>query len=124
MSNDATPTGLAQSTNDCPPAATLPNKTGWELGAANYTAQQEGEIVTVTATGENSTAGFKVQFAREAVKSFPPRLALQRKPPDGIVAQVITPFTVCVTFKSRQPIPAVTVRDSKGEHRVKVESSR
>lgn len=120
VSNDATLTRLAQNTNDCPPAATLPNKAGWELGAANYTARQKGETVTVTATGENPTAGFKIELAREAVKIFPPRLALYRKRPDGFAAQVITPFTVCIAFKSRQPVSAVTVRDSRGEHRVNV----
>jgi len=115
---------IAQTTNDCPPASTLPNKTGWELGAANYTARQEGETVTVTATGETPTAGFKVQLAREPMKIFPPKFAVYRKPPDGFAAQVITPFTVCIAFKSRQPVSAVSVRDSRGEHRVKVESLR
>src|SRR5687767_1869534 len=74
---------LGQSTNDCPAASTLPNKTGWELGVANYVARQKGETVTVTATGENPTAGFKVQLAREPMKIFPPKFALYRKPPDG-----------------------------------------
>jgi hypothetical protein len=115
---------LAQNTNDCPPASTLPNKVGWELATASYTARQDGETVTVTATGENSTAAFKVQLAREPMKIFPPKLAFYRKPPDGFAAQVITPFTVCIAFQSRQPVSAVTVRDSRGEHRIQVMSSR
>ena len=115
---------LAQRTNDCPEALTLRARTGWELAGANYSAQQEGETVTVTATGDNPTAGFKVQFARDPVKIFPPRLVLYRRPPDGPAAQVITPFTVCVAFKSRQPVSTITVRDNKGEHRIKVEPVR
>ena len=118
------PKTIAQSTNACPPVATLPDKAGWETAAATYTARQDGNAVIVTATGENPTAGFKVQLAREAVKIFPPKLALYRKPPGGIAAQVITPFTVCATFKAGQHVAAVTVRDSKGEHRVTVESPR
>jgi hypothetical protein len=113
-----------QGTNGCPSLATLPDKAGWEAGAATYTARQEGGDVVVTATGANPTASFKTQLAREPEKIFPPRLAFYRKPPDGIAAQVITPFTVCATFKASRRVSAVTVRDSKGEHRVPVESPR
>jgi hypothetical protein len=117
-------TTIGQSTNACPALATLSNKAGWEAGAATYTARQEGDDVFVSATGANPTAAFKTQLAREPEKIFPPRLALYRKPPDGIAAQVITPFTVCATFKASRRVSAVTVRDSKGEHRVPVESPR
>jgi hypothetical protein len=111
-------------TDACPPAATLGDKTGWEPGVSTYLARQEGDIITITATGQNRTGGFKVQFAREPVKIFPPKLALYQKRPEGMATQAITPFTVCVTFKATQSVGAVTVRDSKGEHRVPVESAR
>jgi hypothetical protein len=108
----------------CPPAATLVDKTGWEPGVATYLARQEGDIVTITATGQNRTGGFKVQLAREPMKIFPPKFALYHKRPEGMATQAITPFTVCVTFKATRNVGAVMVRDSKGEHRVPVESAR
>jgi subtilisin family serine protease len=111
-------------TNACPPANTLATNSGWELAAASYSAQQAGDTVTVTATGQNRTGGFKVQLAREPMKIFPPKFALYQKRPDGMATQAITPFTVCVAFKATQNVSAVTVRDSKGEHRVPVESVR
>ena len=111
-------------TNACPPANTLPGNGGWELVAASYSARQEGDLVTVTATGQNRTGGFKVQLAREPVKIFPPKFALYQKRPNGMATQAITPFTVCVSFKAAQKLDAISVRDSKGEHRVSVESAR
>ncbi len=111
-------------TNACPPASTLADKTGWELGVATYRARQEGDNVTITATGQNRTGGFKVQLAREPMKIFPPKFALYQKRPEGMATQAITPFTVCVTFKATQNVGTVMVRDSKGEHRVPVESAR
>jgi subtilisin family serine protease len=111
-------------TNACPPLTTLAASNGWELATATYTARQDGDSVTVTATGQNRTGGFKTQLAREPVKSFPPKLALYQKRPAGMATQAITPFTVCATFKATQKIDAVTVRDSKGEHHVPVEPAR
>lgn len=116
--------GLAQNTNNCPEASTLQDKTGWELATGKYAARQDGETVTVTAAGENSTAGFQVQLARDPVKIFPPRFTLYRKPPEGFSAQVITRFAVCVAFKSRQPVSIVTVNDKTGAHRIKVEPAQ
>jgi hypothetical protein len=111
-------------TNACPPASTLIEKTGWELGTATYRARQEGATVTITATGQNRTGGFKVQLAREPMKIFPPKFAFYQKPPEGMTTQAITPFTVCVSFKATQNLGAITIRDSKGGHRVTVESLR
>jgi len=111
-------------TNACPPANTLPANSGWELAAASYSALQAGDTVTVTATGQNRTGGFKVQFAREPMKIFPPKFAFYQKPPKGLATQAITPFTVCVSFKAMQSMGAIAVRDSKGEHRVAVETAR
>jgi len=44
--------------------------------------------------------------------------------PDAPAAQVITPFTVCATFKASRAVDAVVVRDRDGEHRVTVEAVR
>src|SRR5215207_2029226 len=98
--------------NACPPAAPLMDKTGWDLGTGEYRVRREGNTLTVSASGQNSTAGYQVQLAREPMKIFPPQFALQRKRPTGFAAQVITPFSVCTTFKSSTPIDFVIVRDS------------
>jgi hypothetical protein len=108
------------STNNCPPAAPLMDTTGWDLGMAQYSARREGNTITVSANGQNSTAGYQVQLAREPMKNFPPQFALYRKRPAGMAAQVITPFSVCTTFKAGTPVDFVTVRDSKGSHQVEV----
>jgi hypothetical protein len=97
------------------------DKTGWELGTAEFRARRQGNTVTVSATGQNSTAGYQVQLAREPMKIFPPQFALHRKRPGGFAAQVITPFNVCTTFKASTPVETVIIRDSKGEHRVRVQ---
>ena len=111
-------------TNACPAASTLIDKTGWEPGTAAYRARQEGDSVTITATGQSRTGGFRVQLAREPMKIFPPKFAFYQKPPEGMATQAITPFTVCVSFKATQKLDAISVRDRKGEHRVSVESAR
>lgn len=109
-------------TNACPPAATLMDKTGWELATGEFRAHRSGNTVTISAVGQNNTAGYQVQLAREPMKIFPPQFALHRKRPAGFAAQVITPFSVCTSFKANTPVEFVTVRDSKGEHRVRVET--
>ena len=114
--------GLVQGADDCPPVSTIENQARWELGTGRYTARQQDGIVTVTAAGQHSTAGYKTQLARDPAKSYPPKLILYRQPPDGPAAQVITPFTVCATFKASRPVNAIVVRDREGEHRVTVES--
>ena len=114
----------AASTTNCPPAAPLMDQTGWEPGVAQYSARREGNTITVSARGQNSTAGYQVQLAREPMKNFPPQFALYRKRPAGITAQVITPFSVCTTFKAGTPVDFVTVRDSKGSHQVEVKQGQ
>lgn len=113
----------ADKNNNCPPATTLPDKTGWDPGTASYSAYRDGSTITVRATGQNPTAGYHIQLAQRPEKIFPPRFALYRKPPDGVAAQVISPFSVCVTFKASTPVDAVTVYDAKGAHEVKVQAT-
>jgi hypothetical protein len=120
LSSIAADKGAAES---CPPATVLTDKDGWQAGVATYTARQEKGVVTVTATGSNPTAAYQVQLAREPMKIFPPKFAFYRKPPGGIVAQVITPFSVCATFKADARVEVISVRDAKGEHRVSVDAT-
>ena len=116
--------GLIHGADDCPPISTIDSQTRWELGTGRYTARQQGGVVTVTAAGEHATAGYKTQLARDPAKSYPPKLILYRRAPEGPAAQVITPFTVCATFKASRPANAIVVRDRDGEHHVTVESAR
>jgi len=111
----------ATRSNACPPAVTLLDPKGWEPGAATYRARQDGDAVTITATGENRTAGYRMQLAQQPMKIFPPKFVLYRQPPEGIAAQVITPFTVCVSFKANSRVDFISVRDNRGEQRVRVE---
>jgi hypothetical protein len=114
----------ADTNTNCPPVGTLKESAGWELGAGSYHARREGEQIFVTATGQHPTAGYAVQLVRHPMKRFPPVFMLYHTTPEGNVAQVITPFSVCASFRAGQPVEAITVRDSQGEHRVAVENGR
>jgi hypothetical protein len=94
---------------------------GWELvPSAQYTATQSAGQVTITATGENPTAGYETKLVQSMLRIWPPQYLLARKPPDGMVAQVITPFKVTASFKASDPIKQVTVTDGAGKHQVAV----
>lgn len=114
----------AATNTNCPPVETLRQSAGWELGVADYRAQREGDRVIVTASGQHPTAGYQVQLVRQPTKQFPPVLEIRHKAPEGLAAQVISPFTVCASFASPHKLEAVTVVDSKGKHHVPVEPAQ
>ena len=89
--------------------------------ATDYEARQAGEVITITAQGEHPTAGFKVVLERSPLRIFPPELILKHDAPDGMAAQVITPFRVSAKINvGDQEIATVIVHDAKGRHEVKV----
>jgi lysophospholipase L1-like esterase len=95
---------------------------GWELAPQGaYSAAQARGQITIRATGESPTAGYEVKLVQSPLRIWPPQYMLARKPPEGVVAQVITPFDTSISFKSEQPITAVVVSDAGGKHEVKVE---
>jgi hypothetical protein len=49
---------------------------------------------------------------------------LARNPPEGIVAQVITPFEVTASFNATERVKAVVVSDASGKHEVTVNQAR
>jgi hypothetical protein len=110
----------ADETNRCPPVTTLNEPKGWQTGKASFRAERHGEEIRVTATGEVPTTGYQVRLVREPAKIFPPRFVIYVKRPEGMAAQVITPFTVCASFRSRQAVERITVRDSSGAKQVDV----
>jgi len=94
---------------------------GWQLAShATYTAQQTGDTVTITAKGESSTAGYQVKLVESMLRIWPPQHMLAMKKPDGMVAQVITPFEVSKSFKSTDPLKTIVVTDAEGRHEVEV----
>ena len=95
---------------------------GWELAArGEYSAQQVGRVVTITAKGENPTAGYEVKLVQSPLRIWPPQWMLARKRPEWMVAQVITPFEVTASFESDERVRAVKVADAAGRQEVPVE---
>ncbi len=123
MSPDKTPTSS--------PSTTKPTGSmvfglgpGFELAPrAVYSATQKGGEVIIIAKGENPTPGFEMKLVQSPLRIWPPQWMLARKRPDGIVAQVITPFEVTGSFKSDDPINAVRISDAAGRHEIPVEQA-
>jgi hypothetical protein len=94
---------------------------GWELApGATYSAVQSAGEVTLTVKGESPTAGYEVKLVMSPLRIYPPQWMLAQKRPDGIVAQVITPFEATASFKAADPVRAVRVSDAAGKHDVPV----
>jgi hypothetical protein len=97
---------------------------GWEIvPTANYTATQGAGEVVIRAKGENPTAGCETKFMQSVLRIWPPQFVLIRKRPE-IGAAVMTPFDVKTSFKAREPVSTVIVRDGMGRHEVKVEAGQ
>jgi hypothetical protein len=94
---------------------------GGTVGQVAYRAQQVPGAVVIFAEGFNPTAGYTNYFEESPLEIYPPQFILRSIPPGGIVAQVLTPFAIWVSFGAREPIKTVTVHDDNGEHKIKVE---
>jgi hypothetical protein len=105
------------------PKRVLGLEPGWELvpGGAKYTAVQKGGEVTITARGESPKAGYEVKLVPSPLRIWPPQYLLAHKKPEGVAAQVITPFEVLASFKADQAVKSVKVTDGAGGHHVEVE---
>jgi hypothetical protein len=113
---------------DNTPEMAMPNQLkadGWELvPEATYTASQTPGDVIIRATGKAPTAGYEVKLVQSMLRIWPPQYMLYWKKPDGMAAQVITPFDVTATFKSSDVVMTVVVTDGQGRHEVKVDQAR
>jgi hypothetical protein len=91
-----------------------------EAGDAKYEAVWEKGKVTLRATGKHNTAGYRVFFEPSMLAIYPPEFSLKHQRPTGVVAQVITPFSVQTSFKAQEKPQAITVHDAKGRNQVVV----
>lgn len=120
---DAAPAGSTTGS-----AATQPRvaglEPGWELApSAKYTATQNEEEVTIKATGEHPSAGYEAKLVQSMLRIWPPQYLFAVKKPDGPAATVMTPFEVTASFKAKEPVASVSVRDAAGLHKVPVEKA-
>jgi len=107
------------------PQRTVGLDPGWVLAsAATYTASQTPGEVIIKARGENPTAGYEVKLVQSPLRIWPPQYMLASKKPDGMAAQVVTPFEVSASIKSTDPIHEIVVTDAAGRHEVKVAQPR
>lgn len=91
-----------------------------ELCQGTYSAQQAGDVVTITAGGTHDTTGYVVELDQDQVSIFPPQWTLYHTAPTGIVAEHVTHFTVTTQFHSEGAVKEVLVIDKNGRHAVEV----
>ena len=92
-----------------------------EPGYGSYSAEQADGQVTIRATGETPSSGYDVKLEQSMIDVFPPEFVLTWTPPDGLAADMMTPFDVTARFPAEEPVEAVVVRDAEGDHTVMVE---
>lgn len=103
-----------QQSHNCPEIEGMMQPDGFDLAEASFRAEQSGEWITIIASGENPTPGWTMKLARNLTREYPPSFALYRKRPDGIVAQVITPFELCGKFRSEEKLQKIRIRSAAG----------
>ena len=91
-----------------------------ENGDVKYSATWTKGTLTLAASGEHNTAGYKVRFEQSMLRIYPPQYILKHEKPDGVAAQAITPFSVQTTFKADEKPVEITVHDAKGKQQVPV----
>lgn len=87
---------------------------------ARYKAYQFDESVVLVAFGTHPTAGFQAKFRQLPIEIYPPQFEFVEQKPDGIVAQVITPFAEVAHFQASDKIKSVVVQDAKGKQTIDV----
>ena len=101
---------------------TIPkNPSGGSLCEATYRAQQIPGAVLVFADGMHPTSGYVTFFEQTPIDVFPPEFVLWHIKPSGIVLQVLTPFSVHVSFNAPGEVKRIVVHDANGPHQVDVE---
>lgn len=95
-------------------------KKGAGKPVAKYRAEQKDKKVTVFATGENPTTGWKNQLEVLPIDIYPPEFRFTQTKPDGIPEQVVTPFAVEKSAPAPKKIDHVFVTDATGKHKVAV----
>jgi hypothetical protein len=88
--------------------------------AATYRAEWDHKKLTVTASGMNPTLGWKNELSILPFDVYPPEFRFTQTPPQGIAAQLVTPFSVSITTEAATQIDHIFVTDSTGRYRVPV----
>ena len=91
-----------------------------ELCKAVYTAIQVQKKVYIFANGVHPTAGYRTYFEKAKIAIWPPQFSLMCEKPNGVVAQVLTPFSAQTSFNADDPVESVTITDSDGKQTIKV----
>ena len=77
----------------------------------------DGQLLNMVATGTFPTAGWSYQF-RKKDEDF----EFVVTPPDGVAAQVLTPFIACGYIAVENCPRSITIHDENGVHQVHVAS--
>jgi len=94
---------------------------GWELAPrATYRARQKEGTVTITVKGENPSAGYENKLVQSMLRIWPPQYMLAQRRPEGMAAQVITPYETSASFQASEPVGMVVVTDAGGRREVAV----
>jgi hypothetical protein len=88
-----------------------------ELCHGTYVATQFGELITVFAVGLHPTTGYNVYFEPYRM---PNAYALIHERPQGIVGQLVTPFSVHTSYGHVGELKSVLIIDAVGRHDVPV----
>ena len=99
------------------------NDMGWTLGAGNYEAQVEQDMLVVQASGKNPDVNYEEKLALQMPGTFPPKFVLYMRKSQAAGAQSPKEFKVCTKYRlsPSQHLDSVVVKDAKGNHTVKIE---
>jgi hypothetical protein len=88
-----------------------------------FRAVQVPGQITLYISGNKPTPRSRVWLEPSLLSVFPPEYILVLEPPEGPDIDVIVPFLAQVSFRAANPEKTVTVHDSKGAHKVKIEQA-
>ena len=72
-----------------------------QLGTASYSATKSKGVITLTASGQNNSRGYKNLLEQGSKEHHgAPEFSFYQVRPNGFVSQVISPFRVSVRFRS------------------------
>ncbi len=91
-----------------------------EMGYGDYSAEYKNGEITLKATGDAPSAGYKVWFEQSMIAVFPPEFSLMWEAPGGLAADMMTPFVAQVSFPADEEVTHVIVHDDEGTHTVAV----
>ena len=99
----------------------VPAPTGGSAPTATLAPVEETNTFSLCSVAPPPVEWNTVLAKASPLRIWPPQWMLARKRPEGMVAQVITPFEVTASFKSDARVQAVRVSDSAGQMDVPVE---